>query len=330
VVWSTWPDGAEPAQQEPEPTPPSVSDTNAETEGPSTDQPKGDQSQANSEPETAPSLPVSPPATDESDALTCYRSGMDLYDGNEPVKARTQLSKAYYSGRLSPQQQRQARGKLTELAELTLIGRGSGVYADDPYTEYYQCRAGDVLAKIERARKLHVPWQLLVKVNNMRRPEDLEAGRRYKLVYGPFHAVVRKGEFVMDVYLHREGLPRVFVRQFRIGTGANGSTPAGMWRVRLGGKSERCTWYPPPNSRFRDPIPYGHPDYAFGGKGLWIALEGLDATTRPLTNYGIHSTNDPDSIGSAESLGCIRLADDDIELVYSLLYEHWSTVEVRP
>jgi lipoprotein-anchoring transpeptidase ErfK/SrfK len=56
----------------------------------------------------------------------------------------------------------------------------------------------------------------------------------------------------------------------------------------------------------------------------------MDASTRNLTDYGIHSTNDQTSIGGAQSLGCIRLADGDIDLVYSLLYEHWSTVEVRP
>jgi lipoprotein-anchoring transpeptidase ErfK/SrfK len=45
-----------------------------------------------------------------------------------------------------------------------------------------------------------------------------------------------------------------------------------------------------------------------------------------MTNYGIHSTNDPASIGKEGSLGCIRLNDVDIELVFSLLYEKWSTV----
>ena len=66
-----------------------------------------------------------------------------------------------------------------------------------------------------------------------------------------------------------------------------------------------------------------------GREGYWISLEGTGDDTRGLQGYGIHGTNEPDSIGKASSLGCIRLTDDDIELVFSLLYEAWSTVEVR-
>ena len=56
----------------------------------------------------------------------------------------------------------------------------------------------------------------------------------------------------------------------------------------------------------------------------------MDDATRRFDGYGIHGTNDPASIGKAASLGCVRLSDPDIDFVYSLLYEKWSTVEVRP
>ena len=102
--------------------------------------------------------------------------------------------------------------------------------------------------------------------------------------------------------------------------------------MELGGKAVHPTWDPPPNSELsgRGPIAHGEPNYAFGIKGLWIPLEGIDEHTKGREGYGIHSTDKPDSIGKAESLGCIRLRDDDIEMVFRLLYEHWSTVEIRP
>ena len=78
------------------------------------------------------------------------------------------------------------------------------------------------------------------------------------------------------------------------------------------------------------PVPYGKPGYALGAKGLWIGLVGIDARTRGKSHYGIHSTSEPESIGKEQSLGCIRLADEDIELVYSLLYEVHSTVQIKP
>lgn len=273
-----------------------------------------------------------PPAAAISgtEAGALFDSGMAALSVDRLVEARSKLSKAYLSGALSGQKQDELREILTELADITLIGPRSTVYSGDPYAFYYEFRPGEVLVKVERKLNLHVPWELILRVNGIERPEDIQADRPYKMIYGPFHAIISKSDFTMDIYLRRDRLEPVFIKRMRVGTGKNGATPTGMWRVRLGGKNRRATWYPPPNSPIRQPVPYGEPNYAFGRKGLWIGLEGLEENTRLLWDHGIHSTNDPESIGRAESLGCIRLADDDIELVYTLLYEHWSTVEVRP
>ena len=298
------------------------------------DKPQADQQPS---PQPAPPIPISmskntqPTASlTETEATAAYQRGMELLNANELVQARSQLCRAYYSGRLSAARQDEVRSTLRELADITLIGRSSTVFPGDPYVFHYEFQPGERLGRLERRLKLHVPWQIILRINSLERAEDIKAGRVYKMIRGPFHAVVHKSAFAMDIYLQREDLERVFIKRLRIGIGKNGSTPAGMWRVKLGGKEHRPTWYPPPNSAHRGPVPYGEAGYAFGAKGLWISLDGLDEHTRSLGHYGIHSTNDPTSIGRAESLGCIRLADDDIELVYSLLYEHWSTVEVRP
>lgn len=273
--------------------------------------------------------PATLPALSDDEASAAYRRGMELLRSDQFIAARDELNRAYYAGTLAPDVQDALRRTLSELADMTLIGHNTRVYEDDPYTLRYEVQPGDVLARVERQQELHVPWQLILHVNGLARAEDLQAGRVYKLVRGPFHGVVDKKAFTMDIYLQRDGLPRAFIRRLPVGIGRNGSTPAGLWRVRLGGKEVHPTWYPPPNSTLRGAIPYGHPDYAFGPKGLWISLEGLDKQTGGLHDYGIHSTNDPASIGQAGSLGCIRLRDEDIETVFMLLYEHWSTVEVR-
>ncbi len=75
----------------------------------------------------------------------------------------------------------------------------------------------------------------------------------------------------------------------------------------------------------------GDPGYALGKRGLWISLEGVDGNPYSAADgYGIHDTSDQNSIGTYSSLGCIRLRDADIDLVFSLLYEFWSTVAVEP
>lgn len=271
--------------------------------------------------------PPQPAKLSAEQAAEALAKGNEALRAGKTLEARTLLNRAYWSGRLSDEQADAIRPTLETLAEKTLIGRGSAVFADDPYTVQYVARLGQTLAKIEGRGGLwlHVPTQLLTRVNNLQRPEDIQAEVAYKMIRGPFHAIIYKKRFLMDVYLQREGLERVFIRRFRVGTGSNGSTPEGLWRVRLGGKSAQAPWYGPDGVVY-----YGQPGYAFGSKGLWIPLEGLDEHNRMLTSYGIHSTDDPSSIGKASSRGCIRLSDEDIELVYSLLYEHWSTVQVLP
>jgi lipoprotein-anchoring transpeptidase ErfK/SrfK len=49
-----------------------------------------------------------------------------------------------------------------------------------------------------------------------------------------------------------------------------------------------------------------------------------------ITGYGIHGTIDPGSIGKNLSMGCVRLRDEDIALVFELLAERISVVEIVP
>ena len=280
-------------------------------------------------PKTVPEKLIDPLA----DALAANEARVDLQDGlllaeSEAgyVEARSQLSRALLSGELSPTEADQARDALTVLGKKMIFS--PRIFRNDPYAFAYDVKAGDMLARIERNEKLHVPTELLILINGLNENAGIRAGQTLKLINGPFHAVVSKTTMTMDLYLHREGLDPVFVQRLPVGLGRNNGTPTGLWRVKLGGKGRRVAWYPPPSSGLRGKVEWGDPDYAFGEKGIWIPLEGIDEDTEPKSGYGIHSTNDPDSVGRSESLGCIRLRDADIERVYATLYEKWSTVRV--
>ncbi len=145
----------------------------------------------------------------------------------------------------------------------------------------------------------------------------------------------------MDLYLHRGDLAPVFIKRYDVGLGQNNSTPVGTWRLGCGsldganGKRERgkllkAAWDPPKNSVQRRRIEYNMPGYPFGRKGMWISLVGLDENTKPLDDYGIHSTSEQDSIGKQSSMGCVRMRDADIQDVYDRLYEKWSNVRIVP
>ena len=113
------------------------------------------------------------------------------------------------------------------------------------------------------------------------------------------------------------------------GSDAKARPPEGLWAV--GDKpAAGGPWYPPAGSDLKGIILFGEPDYAFGEKGIWIALDGKDSHTRQFSGIGIHSTNKPDTIGTMDSLGCIRLSDADIDTAHLLLYPTWSTVTIKP
>jgi len=259
------------------------------------------------------------------EALAFFQQGQAALAADEIIEARRLLSRALFSGRLGGPQAEQARATLTDLADRTIFS--GSIDPDDPYTFGYELKPGDTLGKVEDRLDLWVPVALIMHVNHIEDARRIMAGRTLKLIYGPFHAIVAKRSMTLDLYLRREGLDPVFVRRMPVGLGADNGTPSGMWQVDRG-KMSKAPWYPPPRSGLGGKINWGEPNYAFGEKGLWIPLKGLDENTMNKGGYGIHSTNDPDSIGRSESLGCIRLRDDEIELLYTTLYETKSTVRV--
>lgn len=261
-------------------------------------------------------------------AQKAFQHGTELLAARKLIEARGELSAALFSGSLDDQQARQARNALEDLADITIFS--SRIFEGDPYTFQYTVARGELLKDVERYKQLHVPPSIILKINGLRSAESIRAGQTLKFIQGPFHAVISNSRFTMDIYLQRSGLEKVYVKRLRVGLGKDGSTPTGAWKVALGRKMRNATWYPPPNSGVTLALQPGDKDYPLGKDGYWIGLEGTDPNTAGFRGYGIHGTNDPNSIGRAESLGCIRLADPDIDLVFSLLYEEWSTVRVEP
>jgi lipoprotein-anchoring transpeptidase ErfK/SrfK len=121
----------------------------------------------------------------------------------------------------------------------------------------------------------------------------------------------------MDIYLQD-----TFVRQYQVGLGANDSTPTGEWLV--GTKLVNPTYYPPRGGRI---ISAGDPQNPLGEH--WIELIGVSGAARGQSRYGIHGTIAPESIGKSESLGCIRLLNEDVAEVFTLLISKKSKVWVR-
>jgi lipoprotein-anchoring transpeptidase ErfK/SrfK len=141
-------------------------------------------------------------------------------------------------------------------------------------------------------------------------------------VTGPFHAVIHKPVYRLDLYLG-EGPDQVFVRSFPVGLGQYNTTPTGRFRVKADSKLLNPEWV---NPRTRQRYAADDPENPIGER--WIGLEGIDESNALLSGYGIHGTIEPDTIGTQASMGCVRMHHEDVELIYEVLVEKVSTVTI--
>jgi lipoprotein-anchoring transpeptidase ErfK/SrfK len=110
------------------------------------------------------------------------------------------------------------------------------------------------------------------------------------------------------------------VEAWPVGTGAaRKETLLGEFVVGL--KQTDPTWWP----RNKEPVPFGHPDNPLGTRWLGWRVPG----TASDTSFGFHGTWEPESIGHAASEGCVRLRNEDVEVLFEILPQD-SRFVVRP
>ena len=97
--------------------------------------------------------------------------------------------------------------------------------------------------------------------------------------------------------------------RYGIGVGRQGFTWSGVKQVVR--KAEWPDWYPPAEMIARQPY---LPRMVAGGPGKPL---GARAMYLGGSEYRIHGTNDPTSIGKHVSSGCIRLTNEDVSDLYS-------------
>ena len=97
--------------------------------------------------------------------------------------------------------------------------------------------------------------------------------------------------------------------RYGIGVGRDGFTWSGVKQVAK--KAEWPDWYPPAEMIKRQPY---LPRMTMGGPGNPLGARALYLGT---SEYRIHGTNDPSTIGKTVSSGCIRLTNEDVTDLYS-------------
>ncbi|MFC4769602.1 L,D-transpeptidase [Effusibacillus consociatus] len=124
------------------------------------------------------------------------------------------------------------------------------------------------------------------------------AGSLTSPVPWPSYVVVDKSEHTLTYYSF--SIP---VITFSVGTGRKEEdTPTGTFPIVMLVKNP---WYLKKN------IPGGDPENPLGSRWIGLEVPGTDGS-----KYGIHGTNQPDSIGENRSAGCIRMRNQDVNWLY--------------
>jgi hypothetical protein len=258
---------------------------------------------------------------------------MDMV-ADKPYEARHLLKNALNYGELPADQAGRVREALENLAKRTLFNGSTYVHPKDPYTVGHTFEFGELLVNsggkrgVISRRELWVPAEGIVMANGLADAGDIKALETYKMLKGPCHAVVHKSARAMDIYLQD-----LFVKRMRVAIGKPETpTPEGTFVIaqKLTGAS-----YRPPAGRRPElgnrPIKPGEPGYPLDPLGHFMKLEGIRGTEIAVADgYAIHGTNEPESIGTAASLGCVRLGQQDIIWAFRMLYETKATVTILP
>jgi L,D-transpeptidase ErfK/SrfK len=218
--------------------------------------------------------------------LDAHLEKIDQYlQNSDLLKAHRELSKLYWA---KPNWRPAIKDRIERTA--------NAIYFDPQpqFLQPYVVKPNDQLAVF--AKKYNVPWEYLAKLNHVD-AKKIQPGQQLKVIKGPFSAIVELNSYTMTVHAYG-----YFVRAYKIGIGKDGATPLGKFTVL---KKIVNPQYTDPQGRVIDG---GDPTNPLGDR--WLDLGN---------SYGIHGTIDPTSIGKAESRGCIRLRNEDVEEVYDML-----------
>ena len=206
-----------------------------------------------------------------------------------PEQALRAMTRAYVAT-VDARSRRDLRPELLALSERALANTGSKLFTE------YSVKRGDALSRI--ARKFKTDYRAIKRYSGMKN-DNLKIGQKLRVAKTNPEIVIFKGDFELLVIL--EGC---LVRAFDVATGKDGKTPEGCFEV--GTKTVKPTWYSPAGKVYA----YGDENNILGTR--WLAFKN----TAEHKGFGIHGTKFPESIGTEASMGCIRMRNEEVEVVF--------------
>jgi lipoprotein-anchoring transpeptidase ErfK/SrfK len=158
----------------------------------------------------------------------------------------------------------------------------------------YEIKPGDTLTKI--AREFKTTPDLIKKSNNLS-DDKIIPGRKIKVWNTPFTILVDKSQNILILKSGEE-----IFKTYIVSTGKNNSTPVGNFKITS--KLINPTWF-----KAGAVVPAGSTENILGTR--WMGID--------VPSYGIHGTTEPQSLGKQVTQGCVRMANPEVEELYTIV-----------
>lgn len=179
------------------------------------------------------------------------------------------------------------------LEQYVFSGRAS------PLLTTYIVKPGDNLSSI--AVRFRSTVRAIRRLNRLK-SDMIKVKQRLRILSGKMRIYVDKSDYRLWATVdHRLLLER------SVGLGSENSTPVGEFVVTV--REVDPVWWRPGEP----PIPSGDERNILGSR--WLGFK----ETVDFSGYGIHGTTDPASIGQQASAGCVRMLNEDVELLYDFV-----------
>lgn len=179
-------------------------------------------------------------------------------------------------------------------------------------------KPGDSLTVIrKRVLKEHpeilVCTGLIERVNQLRSAESIHPGDVLRIPTERPHMLV---DISTRWVMYMMGDEVVAAWESGVGKPGNDTVPG---RYTIGLKQRNPSWFRPGAAL----VPFGDPENPLGTRWLSWRENGVES------HLGFHGTTDPSSVGGAVSSGCVRLRNEDVEVLFEILPEQ-AEVLVQP
>lgn len=154
--------------------------------------------------------------------------------------------------------------------------------------------SGDSLGKL--AKKYNTTIEL-IKISNSLKSDIIRIGQKLRIWNATFNIFVDKSQNILMLKTGDK-----VVKVYNVSTGSNNSTPVGEFTITT--KLTDPVWF-----NRGVVVPPESPENVLGSRWLGFDLPG----------YGIHGTVEPETIGSQVTAGCVRMRNEEVEELYSII-----------